>query len=94
MAFHHPKCLLDQKLAEIIGKTEYFSNFIVGEHSGSLLWFVFVSPKITTNPANHQIINQLYFVELTLKYKANEISKLKNLFITMLMFAINTTNVD
>ena len=33
--------LIIEIFAEIICKTENFSNFIVGEHSVGLLWFVF-----------------------------------------------------
>lgn len=55
-----------KNFAEFVCHYENFNNFVLGEHSDKSIMFEFQHFKFTTFIANHQIFNQLYFIELTL----------------------------
>ena len=48
-----------KKLAEFVCQTESFSKFILGEHSGKVLFYYWLQPKVTTIIAILLIFNEL-----------------------------------
>ena len=63
LSFKHRFFLLRiKKLAEFVCQTENVSNFILGEHSGKVLFYYWLQPKVATIIAILLIFNELILI--------------------------------
>ena len=53
-----------KKLAVLVCQTENFSNFIIGEHSGKVLLYYWLQPKVATFIDILLILNELILIQI------------------------------